>query len=214
MRALGPLLLLPLSCGSHADDEIPPELLEAIRQRGEVAESYPEGPKGGEVGDLAPNVCVEGWLDPKAARFEASEMETLCLSDFWDPEQRSHRLLLVNTAAIWCSACQVEYQGSSSRPPLASEVEARRAKGLRILGTLFQDASLNPAKPSHGVEWTRAFDVDFPFGIDPDFVMGAFAKADVQPFNMVIDTETMRIVLAIQGDNPDELWPSIDDLLQ
>jgi hypothetical protein len=214
MRALGWILFFPLACGSHADDEIPEELLDAIRD-GNLGndEDYPEGPTGSESGDLAPNVCVEGWRNPKAEEFEQAEMEQLCFSDFWDPERTSHRLLLVNTAAIWCSACQVEYQGTGSRPSLSEEVEARREAGLRVMGTLFQDASLNPAQPEHGVEWARAFDVDFPFGIDPEFRMGAFANADVQPFNLVIDTETMQILFEIQGDNPDELWPAIDERL-
>ena len=43
MRALVPLLFLPLACGSHADDEIPPELLEAIAAGAAVNEDYPEG---------------------------------------------------------------------------------------------------------------------------------------------------------------------------
>jgi hypothetical protein len=213
-RALLFSLCLPLACGTHADDEIPDELLDAIAAGSSKRADYPEGPYGGALGDVAPDVCVEGWLDPAAANFDGAAMQTLCFSDFWDPEAASHRLLLVNTAAIWCSACQVEYQGAGSRDSLSAEVASRRDRGLRILGTLFQDASRRPARPEDGVAWARAFEVDFAFGIDADFEMGAFADADVQPFNLVVDTRDMRVVHRVQGDNPDQLWPVVDERLE
>jgi hypothetical protein len=31
---------------------------------------------------------------------------------------------------------------------------------------------------------------------------------------MVLDTRDMRIVLRVEGDEPDTLWPAIDSLLQ
>jgi hypothetical protein len=58
---------------------------------------------------------------------------------------------------------------------------------------LFQDASRAPARPEDGATWARAFEVDFPFGIDPEFAMG---------------------VHRVQGDNPDQLWPVIDERLE
>lgn len=202
------------ACGTHANDDIPQDLLEAIAQSDSEDPNYPSGEKGSAPGDVAPNVCVSGWLDPRASAFDTGAMEEICFADFWDPDAEDHRLLLVNTAAIWCSACQVEYGGAGSRPALSEEATARREQGLRILGTLFQDASRNPATPSDGSLWARTFDVSFPFGIDENFEMGAFADADVQPFNLLIDTQTMEIVLNINGDNPGQLWPAIDERLQ
>jgi hypothetical protein len=206
------LLALPLGCGAHADDQIPSDLLDAIGSQSSDG-AYPSGPKGSAVGDVAANVCVTGWSDPSAASFDVARMKTLCFADFYEPDADGPRLLLVNTAALWCSACQVEYGGSGARASLDEEVATRQDRGLSVLGTLFQDAAQRPAEPSHGADWARAFDVGFPFGIDPDFAMGAFADADVQPFNMVIDAHTMRIVLRVDGDNPDQLWPAIDERL-
>lgn len=204
---------LALGCGAHADDEIPRDLLEAIEARNANQDDYPAGPKGSDRGDVAPNVCVEGWRNPLGEGFDEDEMETICFADFWDPQAAEHRLLLVNTAAIWCVACQVEYGGTGSRPTLAEEVRERTEAGLRILGTLFQDSARDPATNADGALWAQTFDVDFPFGIDRDFEMGAFADPVVQPFNLVIDTRTMEIVLQIQGDNPGQLWPAIDEQL-
>jgi hypothetical protein len=43
--------------------------------------------------------------------------------------------------------------------------------------------------------------------------MGVFADADVQPFNLVLDATNMRVVLRMNGDNPNQLWPAIDERL-
>lgn len=207
------LSTLGAACGSHDHDDIPDELLSAIENGERDASDYPAGPTGDQVGDVAPNVCVDGWRNPAAAEYDSTRMEPICFADFWDSEQQDHRLLLVNTAAIWCSACQVEYQGSGARPSLSAEASARYERGLRVLGTLFQDASLNPATHGDGVRWAESFEVDFPFGVDADFEMGAFADPSVQPFNLLIDTSTMEIVFALQGDFPGQLWKVIDEQL-
>lgn len=200
------------ACGTRSNDEIPPALLDAIAQRGDSAAAYPEGPYGGKLGDIAPDVCIRGWHHPREADYDPERLERICLSDFWDPEAREHQLLLVNTSAIWCSACRVEYGGSGNRPSLSRHLSERR--GLRLLGALFQDAAFEPADEADAVAWARTYAVDFSFGLDAPFVMGAFADAEVQPFNMVIDTRSMRIVLQVDGDEPTTLWPAIDSLLE
>lgn len=213
-RCVWALALLVTACGTRSNDEIPPELLEAIAQRGGSSSSYPEGPYGNRLGDVAPDVCIRGWHDPSAEGYDPERLERICFADFWDPEAREHSHLLVNTSAIWCSACRVEYGGSGNRPSLSQHLSERRERGLRLLGALFQNAALEPAEETDAVTWARTYSVDFSFGLDAPFAMGAFADAQVQPFNMVIDTRTMRIVLRVDGDEPATLWPAIDSLLE
>ena len=114
---------------------------------------------------------------------------------------------------MWCVACQNEYRGSPDRPSLSEEFDARERKGLRVLGSLFQDASLEPATMSQARTWAENFDVNFSFALDDQFRMGLFANASVQPFNMLIDTSDMVIVKQIEGDAPAILWPAIDAFL-
>jgi hypothetical protein len=198
-------------CGTQKDGDIPPELLAAIAQRDVPAADYPAGPTGGNVGDIAENRCIRAWRDPRKAGFAPEKLEPLCLGDFWDEAAAEHQLLLVNTAAIWCQACQVEYSGNGARGPLTEEVALRRKVGLRIFGSLFQDGQFNPATDAHAVTWARTFDVNFPFGVDTSFEFGAFASADVQPLNMVVDTRTMRILLKAQ--DVESAWELIDATL-
>jgi hypothetical protein len=205
------LALLASACGSQNNGDIPPELLSAI-ERGRAPEAdYPNGPTGGEVGDVADNRCIPAWQDPAAVDFDPNALKPICLGDFWDPDQADHKLLLVNTSAIWCQVCQVEYQGSGSRQALGKEVKSRHKAGLRVLGSLFQNGQYDPASVQDGVNWAKAFQVDFPFGIDSKFEFGAFATADVQPLNMVVDTRSMKILLKAQDG--EAAWAVIDALL-
>ena len=54
---------------------------------------------------------------------------------------------------------------------------------------------------------------NFAFVRDDEFRMGLFANANNQPFGMLLDTSTMRIVAQFEGDVPAVLWPAVDELL-
>ncbi len=207
------LVLCASGCGAKDNDEIPEELLTAIAAGQGSGDDYPAGPYGSEIGDVAVNVCIRAWTNPKATNYDAAQLESLCFSDFYDPQGAEHALLLVNTSAIWCTACRSEYGGSASRPALSEEVAERYERGLRVLGVLFQGAQRDPATEAEAQLWAESFEVDFAFGLDAPFAMGAFADPQKQPFNMLLDTSTMEIVLVVEEDDPLTLWPAIDSLL-
>jgi hypothetical protein len=206
----GALSAALFGCGAHDNDRIPADLLEAIAA-GTGESDYPPGPYGTEVGDIAQNVCIEAWRDPKAENYDVERLSRLCFSDFWDPEGESQQLLLVNTSALWCAACRAEFGGSGARSSLQEELESR--PGLAVLGALFQDAEFEPANAEHARLWAQTFEVSFAFGVDTPFAMGAYADPTVQPFNLLLDARDMRILLEVQGDEPGTLWPAIDERL-
>ncbi len=206
--------LIVLGCGSRSNEDVPPDLLQAIEAAdSQSGDDYPAGPYGNRVGDIAADLCVMGWLDPSAAGYDEEQVGPICFSDFWDADASEHQLLVVNTAAVWCTSCATEY-GGATNPPFAEEIERRRGAGLRALGTIFQDIRRDPAGVDEAVLWSERFDVDFPFGYDESFAMGAYSHPQLQPFNMVLDTRTMEIVLQLEGFEPESLWPAIDALLE
>lgn len=206
------LLAVATACGAQSDADIPPELLQAIAARNDQLE-YPEGKQGGAVGDIATNICFPTWENPTTQQFATNALSEHCLSDYYDPRGERHRLLFVVSSAIWCQACQVEFGGSGSLAPLREDIAARHDRGLRVWSGLFQDAQGNPATSDDGARWAKAFKVDFPFGVDAEFTLGRFAKADAQPLHMLVDTKTMTIVHKATGGNLGLLWEKVDRLL-
>jgi hypothetical protein len=215
-RAIRPLLgagLVVLGCGSNAP-ELPPELIDAIGRSGERdAGNYPPGPYGTTEGGILENDCFEGWRDPKAANFAPAALESICFSDFYDPTGENIEILLVNTGALWCVACKTEWGGSATRPSLLEHHDALSDAGFRVLGLFFQDAARNPASVQNIVDWAKTFDIDVPFGRDPDFLMGNYADANLQPFNMLVDARTMKILLQLEGDNPSVTFARVQEEL-
>ena len=209
--------VLASGCGSSQND-IPPELLAAIQTRSSNTTAtqvgnYPTANIGNQVGSTAQNLCFPGWMNPAAAGFDFSQTNEICFSDFFDPAGQEHTLLLVNTAALWCGACKTEYGGQGERPPLRDEIAERQARGLRVLGAVFQGVDHQPASNSDIELWAQVYEVNFPLALDAEFRMGAFTSSDAAPYNALIDTRTMQIVLVLQGDHPAALWPTVDQYL-
>lgn len=204
-----------LGCGTQSDGQIPPELLAAIAERnqndGDV--EYPSGPTGGAIGDVATNICFPAWDNPKQEGFDPTALDERCLSDYYDATGESHSLLFVVSSAIWCQSCQAEFGGAGTLAPIGTEVADRYSRGLRAFSGLFQNAQGEPATEEDAVRWAKAFDVDFPFGVDREFTLGRFAKADAQPLHLLIDTRTMKIVHKATGGNITLLWQKVDELL-
>ncbi len=198
-----------VGCGSN-EASVPPALLEAIAKQGGAA-GYPAGPYGGQVGDTIQNLCFEGWRDPGAAGYAPARLEKICLQDFHDDADA--KLLLVESCAIWCGACKAEYGGSASRPSLAAQLAAREGRGFRILGSLFQNGNSAPATDADLATWARTFSLRFPFVLDDTHALSLFTSPDVAPFNMLVDTRTMKIVLELDGDEPAVLFGKVDDFL-
>ena len=205
---------LTLGCGSSRGSDIPPELLAAIAAgQNQGGGDYPSGPYGPLEGDVAANLCFQGWPDPEADDYDGDQMQQVCFADFYDPSGEEIRLLYVATSALWCVACVNEYGGGPDRPSLREHFEARRDDGFRVLGALFQDTARNPASVADAEIWASRFEVNFAFVRDNEFRMGEFANANNQPFGMLVDTATMRIVAQFEGDVPASLWPAVDDFL-
>lgn len=193
--------LLTLACGSNKP-ELPPGVM---APESCLALAYPDGPYGSEPGSVVRNVCFEGWRapdDPKRA------LGPVALADFYDPDgSREIDVLLVNTAAVWCSACRIEHE---TLPEHARELGP---KGLVILSALFQDQERNPATLEDLSVWTEVFSSNFPMVLDPTYSFGSYASAETAPLNLVIDTRTMTLLAKYVGDQSAVMWPAIEAAL-
>jgi AhpC/TSA family len=193
-----------VACGANTP-KIPAELLNG---GGCAAPDYPNGPFGPEEGDTLANACFQGFRNPAIVAHDESALETIAFSDYYDPTgSRGVALVLINTAAVWCSACRTEHEG------LSAKNDEYSPKGLRIVSTLFQDAARNPATLGDLSTWVETFSSDYAMLLDPDYQLGTYASAETAPLNLVVDARTMKIEKKLLGDQPTILWPFIDAAL-
>jgi hypothetical protein len=188
-------------CGTNK-----PELPSGVSAPASCVElGYPEGPYGTEAGGVVQNVCLRGWTAPERTGHAESTLESIKLSDFHDPDgARGVKLLLVNTAAVWCSACRIEHED------LPARAAAYAPKGLSIVGALFQDQKQNPATVEDLSRWVETFGTNFPMTLDPNYAFGLYASAETAPLNLLIDPKTMTILKKYIGDQSAVMWPYID----
>jgi hypothetical protein len=171
---------------------------------------YPAGPYGAGEGAIIENHSFLGWRDPVRAGFDPSRLEEVRLSDFYDPDGRETELIVVNASAVWCPVCRSEMRIIDTRDLAA----AYRSSKVVLLGTLFEDAKLNPAKPEDLALWGNGlnFLVDFPLVLDPGLKLGPYFSDAATPLNLVIDARTMEILVAYMGYG-ETLWGFVDDEL-
>jgi hypothetical protein len=204
LRSLGLGSLLLVACGSNTPT-IPPELLAS---GGCSAPEYPDGPFGTEEGDTIANACFQGFRNPTQVSHVQSSLTTIAFSDYYDPTgSKGISLVLIDTSAVWCSACRTEHE------TLSAKNDQYSPRGLRILSTLFQDAQRDPATLSDLSTWVETFSSDYAMALDPDYQLGAYASADTAPLNLVVDARTMKIEKKFLGDQASVLWPFIDATL-
>jgi glutathione peroxidase-family protein len=194
-----------LGCGTNAP-EIPDELLGSSSTCS--APGYPQDGYGAEEGDVVQNACFLGYRSPAVVKPDSDHVETIAFSDYYDPAgTKGQQLLLVNTAAVWCSACIAEHH------VLPGHFEELRDEGLVILGALFQDAQRNPASLDDVERWIENFDTNFPMVADPEIQMAIYASPTTAPLNLVVDSRTMKILRKYIGDQATVMWPFIESEL-
>lgn len=200
------LALLGAACGSNAP-EVPPELLEA--GSGCSATGYPSEGLGSEEGDVVANVCFTGYRAPGKVAPRAENRETIAFSDYYDPAgTKGVSMLLINTAAIWCSACVSEHH---DLPEYQNQLGQQ---GLVILSLLFQDSAREPASFEDLERWIDKFGTNFPMATDPDLALESYASYASAPLNMLVDPRNMTILRKYVGDQGSVMWPYIEAELE
>jgi hypothetical protein len=107
---------------------------------------------------------------------------------------------------------QIGVRRLGQSPSLGAQLATRESEGFRVAGALFQGIGQKvPATASDAVAWAQSYDVAFPFLLDDKHLIGAFVQGDTAPFNMLIDTRTMKIVLEVAGDEPATIFGTVDN---
>ncbi len=155
------------------------------------------------------NQCFSGYRAPDKVPPGAAHRETIAFSDYYDPAgTKGVSLLLINTAAIWCSACVAEHR---TLPMHATELGPQ---GLVIIGALFENAQRDPASLADLDRWIESFHSNFPMVADPQLYLAPYASTDLAPLNMLVDPRSMKILRKYVGDQGAVMWPYIESELR
>lgn len=188
--------------------------------------AYPAGPYGVGKGSVIAPLEFYGFHNP-AVSADPNNMEKLSLAEFYNPTgtdtypadspyrpgEAKPKLLLIDVSAFWCPPCQQE-----SKVTLPAEYPNFQPKGVEFLLELNQDINGGPAQPKDLTKWTTQYKTHWPSFIDPTSKLGPLYDSEAFPGNFLVDTRTMKILLAIAGapdlSNPaDDFRKAIDSAL-
>lgn len=169
---------------------------------------YPCGPYGVNIDDVTKNLEFVGYSDPKEHCKEHKDkvMDTttsrrISFKEFHLGDssctQYKREILWVMVSAGWCTPCQKEVSKTQNEYAL-NQVDQRVA----ILNILTETDNLSePATDAFIKKWIQSFNLTFPVGMDPSFKLGAYFDVKAVPFNMLIETKTMKIIYRETGEN-------------
>ena len=153
--------------------------------------SYPEAPYGVAQGDVI-----------TALSFSTATGEPYGLADIFADSDKT--LLLLSTAAGWCTAC-IEEQGA-----LEELSNTHGPAGLQVMVSLFEDRDYQPATPALAAQWQQDHGLTFPVVVDPDFVLADYYDSALTPMNMIVDLNTMTILRVSTGWDPSAITAIIE----
>ena len=121
----------------------------------------------------------------------------------------THKLLVLNVAAFWCSPCKEEAK------ELQNTVAPKYAGKVAFVSIVLEDASRNPATQDNVDTWIKAYAIDkFAVARDPDRWVARFFDPNNMPLNVVIDLSTMKILSKIVGADLARVQSNIDAALK
>lgn len=214
------LLLVSGALVACQSDAGPPA--DPLAGSGNVVQSdadYPTDDIGTAVGNVIPNFCFPGFVDPVASM----EKVEICLSNFYNPTGDGTygeddpfpdgtplpKLVVIDVSGKWCSPCK--YEAQHVLPGVWSSLGP---KGLLLLAVLADGSKPTvPATLEDLAQWSAAFQPRYPNVIDPKYQMGALFDSSQFPAFFIVDATTMKIVQFVGGKPPETFWEKVEELL-
>jgi hypothetical protein len=212
---VGLLGLLALSaCG---DVEVPP-FPDGQGQKHALV-TYPPGPYGVSKGQVITNYQFHGFPRP-ADSADPNALQPISLSDFYNPSGNElfgegspygegnpkPKALLIDIGAVWCGPCKQE--AMTDLPPAYQDFHP----GAEFLFILSEGLTSGvPATPKELVNWVTVFKSLYPSALDQDRQFVSVFNTSSFPVNLIVDTETMKIVEVLAG-KPEAGGPFYDVL--
>jgi hypothetical protein len=174
---------------------------------------YPKGSigtrarRGSTPGDRIQNFKFLGY--PNAD--QSKGLQPISLAEYFDPSGSRYRLVHIQAAGVWCTACQAE---TEVIVPLKSQLDGRKTVWLVSLAE-----GPTPGTPSVRDDldrWIAEYKSPYTHWLDPNNAnLGPFYDRTALPWNANINAKTMEILTSATGAaiTADEALKEIDDAL-
>ena len=174
---------------------------------GSAANAYPTTNIGTKAGKTIDNLQFLGYPD---ADVEGG-LKTIKLEQFYDPSGKTTKLIHIQAAGVWCSACRNE---TTALVPAADELKEKKV--VWLVAMVEGSAVGTPSKESDLKPWIDDFNSPFTHLLDPgEQVLAGFFQAGALPWNINVDATTMKIISSSAGgpDKKDAILSDIDEAL-
>jgi hypothetical protein len=198
MRAFSLMLTCAVLAGCSSDDH-PPDFADpdvAGRDANPDGVPYPTDSLGGierassRAGQRIPNFTFQAYVNGDRAK----GLQTVSLADFYDPEQKRHKVLDIQISQVWCTICSVETDATSQ---LIGDLTAEGAVFLQIM-TSGSDASRGPSLGEVDA-WVDRHAMTYTLAIDVRSRRMAGIGVTTVPWDLLVDTRTMEILDSSAG---------------
>jgi hypothetical protein len=215
------LTLASLAVAGCASKETQDRGLEGagVESAGSAPDSNPEGVpypkdnigtgarKGLNAGNRIQNFKFLGYPDGDPNQ----GLQPLSLARYFDPSGTKYRIIHIQAAGVWCTACQAE---TKAVVPMKADLEAKKAVWLVSLAEGPTPGAASRQKDLDG--WIAAFKSPFTHWLDPaNANLGPFYDRTALPWNANIDARTMEILTAQTGarTSREAILKEIDDAI-
>jgi hypothetical protein len=179
----------------------------AAPDKNAAGDAYPTKGIGTQVGKVIRNYKFLGYPD---ANVEGG-LKPISLAQFFDPSGSDIKLIHIQAAGSWCSACRGE---TRALVPIAEELVKRKV--IWVVSLAEGPTPGSPSKTTDLNTWISDFNSPFTHVLDPaNKNLGPFYDRSALPWNANIDAKTMKIITAGTGgaQQADRILEEIDDAL-
>ena len=198
------VLGLALGIGTGCSEEDPPPFDDvdvAGRDTNPDGVPYPADDWGLEdrskrvPGQRLPNFTFWGY--PDSDRFAG--LQPVSFADYYDPDQRRHKLMFLVGVVAYCPHCQNETRA------LVEATSAMHDVGVRVVQVMFQGSKPGRALSLLDVDnWVKGMGTKFTVLIDAEARrVGTVAGFIAVPWNVLLDTRSMEVLLVDYGELTD-----------
>ena len=142
---------------------------------------------------------------------QSQGLQKISLAQYFDPTGQRYKIIHIQAAGVWCSACQNE---TRAVVPIKEELEA---KGAIWLVSIAEGGTIGvPSTKTDMDGWIKRFESPYTHWLDPgNKNLGPFYDATALPWNANIDATTMEILTAGTGGvaDPSGIHREIDEAL-